>query len=41
MFSIIRDELRNLIQHNEASIEFRNDIKCGALFDEYWRSLTA
>lgn len=38
---VIREELHNLIQQKEAPIEFRNDLKCGGLFNEYWRSLTA
>lgn len=41
--AVIQDELRDMLMQrgNKASIEFRNDLKCGGLFNEYWRSLTA
>ena len=41
--SVIQDELQAMLKQKEtkASIEFRNDLKCGGLFNEYWRSLTA
>ncbi len=40
---VIRDELQGMLQQKQAKalIEFRNDLKCGALFKDYWRSLTA
>ena len=41
--AVIQGELRGILQQSEnvASMEFRNDLKCGGLFNEYWRSLTA
>ncbi|MDA0780895.1 MAG: hypothetical protein O2970_00120 [Proteobacteria bacterium] len=38
---VIHNELYEALQLKETRIEFRNDLKCGALFNEYWRSLTA
>lgn len=44
--NVIESELREVLKQSgsgtsSASIHFRNDLKCGNLFNEYWRSLTA
>ena len=40
---VIQGELESMLKQkkSKASIEFRNDLKCAGLFDEYWHSLTA
>jgi hypothetical protein len=40
---VVEGELRSVFKQRgkTARIEFRNDLKCGPLFNEYWRSLSA
>lgn len=41
--NVIQNELESMLKQKQkkAIIEFRNDLRCADLFNEYWRSLTA